>query len=59
MIKKIITVFLAFIFLFSALTSCNESTGEGGTPETETIPETTAFETDATLLHSLQREVPM
>lgn len=40
MIKKIITIFLAFIFLFSALTSCNESTGEGGTPETETIPET-------------------
>ena len=40
MIKKIITIFLAFIFLFAALSSCNDATGEESTPETETIPET-------------------
>ncbi len=40
MIKKIISILLAFIFLFAALSSCTEAPGEGGTPETETIPET-------------------
>ncbi len=41
MIKRIITIFLAFIFLFSALPSCSEVTGEGGTPETTLpVPET-------------------
>lgn len=52
MIKKTITIFLAFIFLFSALPSCNESTGEGGTPETETIPETSEEMPEETVLRS-------
>lgn len=32
MIKKIITVFLAFIFLFSALTSCSDIPSEDSAP---------------------------
>lgn len=53
MIKKIITIFLTFIFLFSALPSCSESTCEGGTPET-TLPisETSGEMPEETVLHS-------
>ena len=53
MIKKIISIFLAFIFLFSALPSCNDTTGEESTPETTLlVPETSAEMPEETVLHS-------
>ncbi len=52
MLKKTISAIIALILIFSAMPSCTEVPGEDTAPETETIPETTAVETDATLLHS-------
>ena len=57
MIKKIISIFLAFIFLFSALPSCNDTTDKGGTPET-TLPVTEESEEmpEETVIHSFYAE---
>ncbi len=57
MIKKIITIFLAFIFLFSALPSCSEATGEDSTPETSVpAPETTEEIAEEPVLRSFYAE---
>ena len=54
MIKKIITIFLAFIFLFSALTSCSDIPSEDSTPETSApVPEETKENIEEPVLKSL------
>jgi hypothetical protein len=51
--KKIISIFLAFIFLFSALPSCNEAVGNDSTPETILpVPETSKGTSEPLILNS-------
>lgn len=59
MIKKIITIFLACIFLFSALTSCSDIPSDDSTQEISTAsPETSEIVTEEPVLHSFSaREV--
>ena len=57
MIKKIITIFLAFIFLFSALTSCSDIPSEDSAPETTlSVTEESEEMPEETVIHSFYAE---